>query len=287
MREAVGKLLLRHARPLHDRLRDTRGTCNVCGQTSRHVYNSWILPRAMTAEWRDKRVKAAFVRRESLFCLGCGSSLRVRRLVDVLIASYAPSALTLRDLLTHDEFRRLRVAEINSIGVIHPFLASHPELEYSEYRDDVGPGPLADGVRNEDVCDLSYADASFDLVLTSDTLEHVPDFRRAFHEIRRVLKTGGRHIFTIPVIPSRRQTFARVSNGSDGRRTYHLPQLFHGRGSGLLSVVSRKADYLTWTEFGMDVVEEMKAAGFKTEVHFCVDEDANIDAAIVFAAEAV
>jgi SAM-dependent methyltransferase len=287
LRPLIGKLLLRHARPLRDRLRDTRGTCNVCGETSRHVYNSWILPRAMTGEWRDKRIETAFVRRESLFCLRCGSSLRVRRLVDVLIATYAPAAGTLRELVTRDEFRRLRIAEINSIGVIHPFLASHPQLEYSEYRDDAEPGTVSDGVRNEDVCDLSYDDESFDLVLTSDTLEHVPDFRRALREIRRVLAPGGRHIFTIPVIPSRQETVARVSRGADGARTHHLPELHHGRGSGLLAVVSRKADYLTWTEFGMDVVEELEAAGFKTEVHFYAAGDPDSDAAIVFAAEAV
>jgi SAM-dependent methyltransferase len=280
-------LLLRHARPLRDRRRDEHGTCNVCGETSRHVYNSWIMPRAMTAEWRDERVTTAFVRCESLFCRACGSNLRVRRLVDVLIATYAPAARTLRELVMRDEFRRLRVAEINSIGVIHPFLALHPRLEYSEYRDDAEPGTVSGGVRNEDVCDLSYGDESFDLVLTSGTLEHVPDFRRSFREIRRVLEPGGRHVFTIPVIPSRRTTFARVSVGADGERIHHLPELFHGRGSGLLAVVSRKADYLTWTEFGMDVVDELSAAGFKTDVRFFVADDPDSDAAIVFVAEAV
>jgi len=41
------------------------------------------------------------------------------------------------------------------------------------------------GARNEDICRLTYADASFDLVLSSDTLEHVPDFRAALRETRR------------------------------------------------------------------------------------------------------
>jgi hypothetical protein len=68
MRRRIGMLLLRHARPLRDRRRDEHGTCNVCGEMSRHVYNSWILPRAMTAKWRDERVTTAFVRCESLFC---------------------------------------------------------------------------------------------------------------------------------------------------------------------------------------------------------------------------
>jgi SAM-dependent methyltransferase len=286
MREAVGRLLLRHARPLGDRANDRYDWCNVCGGTSRHVYNSWILPRAMTAEWQDERIKAAFVRRESLFCLHCGSSLRVRRLVAVLIECYAPAVKTLRELVTQPEFTRLRVAEINGIGVIHPFLAPHPQLAYSEYREDSVP-EAAGGVRNEDICALSYEDESFDLVLTSDTLEHVPDYRRAFHEIRRVLKPGGRHIFTVPVVPSRRESFARVTQAPTGERTYHRPELFHGRGSGLLSVVSRKGDYLTWTEFGMDVVDELSRARFDTQVHFFAPDDPASDAAIVFAAQAV
>ena len=49
---------------------------------------------------------------------------------------------------------------------------------------------------------------SFDLVLTSETLEHVPDLAAASREIRRVLVPGGRHIFTIPLLPDVPRTFA-------------------------------------------------------------------------------
>jgi ubiquinone/menaquinone biosynthesis C-methylase UbiE len=46
-------------------------------------------------------------------------------------------------------------------------------------------------VPSEDLCALSYADASFDLVVTSDTLEHVPDVDAALREIPRVLHEFG------------------------------------------------------------------------------------------------
>ena len=64
------------------------------------------------------------------------------------------------------------------------------------------PGSIVDGFRSEDLTRLTYSDASFDLVLTSETLEHVPDLEAALREIRRVLVPGGRHIFTIPQLPS-------------------------------------------------------------------------------------
>jgi predicted SAM-dependent methyltransferase len=35
-------------------------------------------------------------------------------------------------------------------------------------------------------------------VLSSDVLEHMPELYRAHSEIYRVLKPGGRHIFTVP-----------------------------------------------------------------------------------------
>jgi SAM-dependent methyltransferase len=82
-------------------------------------------------------------------------------------------------------FRDLDIAEINTIGSIgstHALLQQLPRLAFSDYQGPERLGQLVNGARNEDICQLTYADASFDIVLSSDTLEHVPDFRAALAE---------------------------------------------------------------------------------------------------------
>jgi SAM-dependent methyltransferase len=101
---------------------------------------------------------------------------------------------------------------------------------------------------------LSYDDSQFDLVLTSDTLEHVPDFLGALAEIRRVLKPDGLHIFTIPVIWDR-QTRERALITS-GELLHRLPPSYHGQPTG------NAADLLVFHEFGGDVVGTIREAGF-------------------------
>ena len=55
-------------------------------------------------------------------------------------------------------------------------------------------------------------------MLTSETLEHVPDLDAALGEIRRVLVPGGRHIFTVPLLPrTRANVRPRRSSGPTGR----------------------------------------------------------------------
>ena len=50
-----------------------------------------------------------------------------------------------------------------------------------------------------DVTDIQYPDDSFDVVLCSHVLEHVPDDRRAMRELRRVLKPSGWAILLVPI----------------------------------------------------------------------------------------
>jgi SAM-dependent methyltransferase len=47
--------------------------------------------------------------------------------------------------------------------------------------------------------DLAFADAAFDLVCAFDVIEHVPDDRRVFAEMSRVLKDGGVLICSMPL----------------------------------------------------------------------------------------
>lgn len=46
---------------------------------------------------------------------------------------------------------------------------------------------------------LPFSDESFDLVVTVDVIEHVPDSRAMAREVARVLKPGGRALLTCPI----------------------------------------------------------------------------------------
>lgn len=53
-------------------------------------------------------------------------------------------------------------------------------------------------LQTEDIQNLSFADASFDTIISCETIEHVPLPNRALSEIYRVLKPGGRFFLTCP-----------------------------------------------------------------------------------------
>ncbi len=48
------------------------------------------------------------------------------------------------------------------------------------------------------ITEMSFDNASFDCILCSEVLEHIPDDERAVSELRRVLKPGGVLIATVP-----------------------------------------------------------------------------------------
>ena len=50
-----------------------------------------------------------------------------------------------------------------------------------------------------DITDINYEDNSFDVILCSHVLEHIPDDRRAMTELCRVLKVGGWAILQVPI----------------------------------------------------------------------------------------
>lgn len=238
LRRDPGLWLLLHLRPPGDRRRDAHGLCSVCGADTRFVCNEWILSRELREAWPP-----GFVERESMLCAACGSNRRVRALADALLRLYAVSARSVAELVREESFRGLRVAEVNAAGRMHPYLAGLPHLAYREYPE-------------VDLQALSWPDASFDLVLTSETLEHVPDLPAALRESRRVLRMGGRHVLTVPVDPRRATTRSRAG----------LPPQHHGRGGGPFALVTRKTDLLAHWDVGTDVPDLLRAAGFEPDV---------------------
>ena len=50
-----------------------------------------------------------------------------------------------------------------------------------------------------DICDIQYPASSFDFILCSHVLEHVPDDRQAMREFYRVLSSGGWALILVPL----------------------------------------------------------------------------------------
>ena len=234
--------------------------CTVCGRRRPMIYRCRIIPQKLVELWGlSPELAEAFARKESCFCSRCGANLRARRMAQVLLALYpagAPPvhARSLFDWVEFPETRSLRIAEINRIEGLHGPLVRLPAFASSDFRPGADPGAVVDGVRSEDLTRLTYHDASFDLVLTSETLEHVPDLQAALAEIRRVLAPGGRHIFTIPQLPHAPETFARSIVLPDGTIEDRAPRICHPGGD---------VGYPVFTEFGADLHGLLERAGFE------------------------
>ena len=59
-------------------------------------------------------------------------------------------------------------------------------------------GPRRYGLTVGDALALPFPDQSFDRLICSEVLEHIPDYRAAIAEIKRVIKPGGRVGISVP-----------------------------------------------------------------------------------------
>ena len=227
--------------------------CGTCGFAGRPLHRNVLWPELVAAwelppdwaRWMDER--------EGSRCAWCGSSLRSGQLASAIVTSVndraGSGATTLSALFRDARARGLKIAEINSAGNLHRYLKRCPGLRYSEFESKRPEVP------HEDLIKLTYADASFDLAITSDTLEHVPDIDAALREILRVLKPGGAHVFSTPVVWSRPTRQRATLHG--GELTHLLAPSHHGPpGTG-------QTDFLVFYEFGADFTDRCTAAGFE------------------------
>jgi len=187
--------------------------------------------------------------REGMVCQRCGISSRGRLLFDAI-----------GETVGSDANPRGAILE-----ALSPFAAAlltrYPSLTMSEY---LG-GDMKSGeslilrgmiVRHESMLQLSYPDASLDVVSHSDVLEHVYDTDLALRESLRVLRSGGACVFLMPFFPFRPQSLLRGRLRSDGTIEDIEKPEFHG------DVVTGKGIY-TFHYFGMDFIDRVREAGFR------------------------
>lgn len=227
--------------------------CKACGfqglfLNGRVLWPELIEEWELTPEWVNW-----FDLREGHSCPKCGSSLRAGQLSEAIIEGIssitAVTGKSLRAVFNQKPVQALCIAEINSAGTLHQFLATCPNLRYSEY------GSKMPGIPSEDLTKLSYDDESFDLVITSETLEHVPNIDMALREVHRILKPDGMHVFTVPIICDRHET-RQTATIQEDRLIHLLPPSYHG------GVNEGKSDFLVFYEFGSDFIERCEKPGF-------------------------
>jgi SAM-dependent methyltransferase len=210
------------------------------------------------------RLGAAVVRtpnlREATVCIWCRSASRQRQMAAVVLAGL-PDGVRARSLAGLARAGGLAVFNAESRRSVHVALSSMRGYRSSEYfGPQYSPGQLVDGVEHQDLQSLGFEDESFDLVLTSDVLEHVPDPYAAHAEIRRILRPGGRHVFTIPFDPTLRDDRQRAWLKADGTIAHHLPAEYHGD-------PLREDGALVFTDFGRGTLDRIQALGFRVSVH--------------------
>ena len=170
--------------------------------------------------------------REDLIAARSASSARMRALTAVLGWSQCgdPSAslrATCAQLASRDA--SCYIAETSGVffRALHDCtggVLTSSEYHGSEYR----PGETVRGTRHEDLQALSFPDASFDVVITSDVMEHVPHAPTAEREIVRVLRPRGWYLFTIPFYFTLEHDRVRSELRRDGAIVHAEVPEYHG-----------------------------------------------------------
>jgi SAM-dependent methyltransferase len=122
--------------------------------------------------------------RHDVRCPFCGSLERHR-----LISLYLEQRTDLFD------GRRKKVLHVAPEAPLSEVLENTDSIDYLSA--DLG---REDVMAAMDITDIRYPDDTFDIILCSHVLEHVPEDRKAMGEFYRVLKPGGWAILQVPIL---------------------------------------------------------------------------------------
>lgn len=222
---------------LVEKVRSVTGCCSVCGS-----FGVFTGPMRVGRSQRD------------LFaCEACGTTLRYRDQATAILQHFACGTALSLDGFVQTAAPRLSILEFGLRGPFVQRFRALPKYRQAYLFDDVPPGEERHGVRCEDIRHTTFADEAFDLILTSDVMEHVANWRDAVAEAARLLRPGGAHIFTVPLqwpIPPTSRVRAQII---DGEIVHLVPPRYHVSGTGGRALV--------FTDFGADLLDVHGAAG--------------------------
>jgi SAM-dependent methyltransferase len=206
--------------------------CPVCGH-DQFVTQSILWPE-LIEQWQLSPDEVAYINLQQGFhCGSCKNNLRAMTLAAAVTRAFGFDGILKDFCASHQQVRQLTVVEINQAKFLSTFLQALPKYALHSF-------PQLDMQR------MSFVDSSIDVIIHSDTLEHVPDSKVALKESWRVLKPGGHLFYTVPIVIGR---MTRTRRG--------LPPSYHGR-PGVY-----RDDCIVHTEYGADFWCEIFEAGFR------------------------
>jgi SAM-dependent methyltransferase len=213
------------------------GRCTVCGALTQF--------RA----WKETL-------RDTGSCVRCKARNRQRQIALLIRQVFAGNA-RFRSLQDTD----LAIYNLEANGSLHEALARNANYVASEYLGpDRKPGEVVDGIRHEDAQRLSFPDRRFDLVISSDVWEHLPDPYAAHREIHRVLRPNGRHIFTVPFYQAHFLDETRARLDAEGNLEHLLEPIYH------LDPMNPKG-VLVFNIFSIEMLCKLSRMGYYTRMY--------------------
>lgn len=138
----------------------------------------------------------------------------------------------------------LRVLHVAPERCLREKLTVLPGVKYTA-GDKFTPGyDYPAGTIDLDITAMPFADDSFDLILCSHVLEHVPDDRTAMKELHRVLAPGGMALLMVPVDMARAVTDEDPTVTDPKERIARFGQFDHVR------------------QYGRDYADRLRSVGF-------------------------
>ena len=135
---------------------------------------------------------------------------------------------TIADCLRRQS-RKTYIAEKHS--VLWRFLREHldPDLLVSSeyFGSNYDSGKLVGDTLHQDLEASSFRDAEFDVVITQDVFEHIPDAIAAETEVMRILKPGGVYCFSVPFLPYENHDLILAARKSDGSIDHLADPQYH------------------------------------------------------------
>lgn len=189
--------------------------------------------------------------REGIICTSCGFNARMRLIFDIINAN------------SHGKTQDLYLAEQHTrFAKIVQNKSKSKSVTLSSYIDDStlksGDSFKLDGknFRFEDLTRLSFPDDSFDMAVTCDVLEHVPDYLAALRELKRVVKKGGLVIIQVPIFGGINDHITRAEV-LEGNLIHHLPPEIHGDPNNNKGI-------LAFYNFSYKLIDELKGLGYES-----------------------